>query len=88
MERLESMESPGTYVTERVSRGHFCLALCSFGPLSRRPGTVNFFMLSVQTKDSWVRDSLISHQPTQFMQQKGIKALIEHEINTLLYSTR
>ena len=29
------MESPGTYVTERVSRGHFCLALCSFGPPSR-----------------------------------------------------
>ena len=23
------------YVTERVSRGHFCLALCSFGPPSR-----------------------------------------------------
>ena len=28
------MESPGTYVTERVSRGHFCFALCSFGPPS------------------------------------------------------
>ena len=23
------------YVTERVSRGHFCMALCSFGPPSR-----------------------------------------------------
>ena len=23
------------YVTERVSRGHFCLALCSFGPATR-----------------------------------------------------
>ena len=33
--RPESVESPGTYVTERVSRGHFCLALCSFGPPSR-----------------------------------------------------
>ena len=31
-ERLERVESPGTYVTERVSCGHFCLALCSFGP--------------------------------------------------------
>ena len=26
------MESPGTYVTECVLGGHFCLALCSFGP--------------------------------------------------------
>ena len=34
-ERSKRVESPGTYVTERVSRGHFCLALCSFGPLSR-----------------------------------------------------
>ena len=34
-ERSERVESPGTYVTERVSRGHFCLALCSFGPISR-----------------------------------------------------
>ena len=33
-ERSERVESPGTYVTERVSRGHFCLALCSFGPPS------------------------------------------------------
>ena len=24
----------GKYVTERVSRGHFCFALCSFGPPS------------------------------------------------------
>ena len=30
-ERPESVDSPGTYVTERVSHGHFCLALCSFG---------------------------------------------------------
>ena len=29
--RSEKAESPGTYVTERVSCGHFCLALCSFG---------------------------------------------------------
>ena len=29
-----NVESPGTYVTERVSRCHFCLALCSFGPPS------------------------------------------------------
>ena len=34
-ERPERVESPGTYVTERVSRGHICLALCSFGPPSR-----------------------------------------------------
>ena len=27
-------ESHGTYVIESVSRGHFCLALCSFGPPS------------------------------------------------------
>ena len=27
-------ESPGTYVTECVSRGRFCSALCSFGPPS------------------------------------------------------
>ena len=32
--KSEREESPGTYVTERVSRGHFCLALCSFGPPS------------------------------------------------------
>ena len=31
----EREESPGTYVTELVSRGHFCLARCSFGPPSR-----------------------------------------------------
>ena len=30
----ERVESPGTYVTERVSHGYFCLALCSFGPPS------------------------------------------------------
>ena len=34
-ERPERVESPGTYVTERISRGHFCLTLCSFGPPSR-----------------------------------------------------
>ena len=34
-ERSERLESPGIYVTELVSRGHFCLALCSFGPPSR-----------------------------------------------------
>ena len=34
-ERSERVESPGTYVTECVSPGHFCLALCSFGPPSR-----------------------------------------------------
>ena len=31
----ERVECPGTYVTECVSRGHFCLALCSFVPPSR-----------------------------------------------------
>ena len=30
----ERVESPGTYVNEWVSRGHFCLGLCSFGPPS------------------------------------------------------
>ena len=34
-QRSERVESPGTYETERVFRGHFCLALCSFGPPSR-----------------------------------------------------
>ena len=34
-ERSEGVERCGTYVTERVSRCHFCLALCSFGPPSR-----------------------------------------------------
>ena len=34
-ERSGRVESPGTFVTEGVSRGHFCLALCSFGPHSR-----------------------------------------------------
>ena len=33
-ERPERVESPDAYVTERVSRGHLCLALCSFGPPS------------------------------------------------------
>ena len=45
-ERSERVESPGTYVTEWVSRGYFYLALCSFGlptertalVLSDRPG--------------------------------------------------
>ena len=31
-ERSERVESPGTYVTESVSQGNFCLSLCSFGP--------------------------------------------------------
>ena len=31
----ERVESPGTYVTEGVSRGHFCLPLCSFELPSR-----------------------------------------------------
>ena len=31
LKRSERVESPGTYVTEQVSRGHFCLALYSFG---------------------------------------------------------
>ena len=30
-ERSLRVESPGTCVTECVSRSHFCLALCSFG---------------------------------------------------------
>ena len=34
-ERSERVESPGTYVTELISPGHICLALCSFGPPSR-----------------------------------------------------
>ena len=34
-ERSERVEGLGTYVTEWVSRGHFCLALCSFGQPSR-----------------------------------------------------
>ena len=33
--RSERVESPSTYVTEWVLRGHFCLALCTFGPPSR-----------------------------------------------------
>ena len=33
--RSESVESPSTYVTEWVSRGHFYLAVFSFGPPSR-----------------------------------------------------
>ena len=34
-ERTERVESPCTNVTEWVSLGNFCLALCSFGPPSR-----------------------------------------------------
>ena len=34
-ERSERVESSGTYVTEWVHAGIFCLALCSFGPSSR-----------------------------------------------------
>ena len=30
----ERSESPGTYVTELVSRGHFCFSVCSFGTSS------------------------------------------------------
>ena len=33
--RSEGVESPSTCVTEWISRGHFCLALGSFGPPSR-----------------------------------------------------
>ena len=33
-ERPKSVESPGTYVTKWVYRGHLCLTLCSFGPPS------------------------------------------------------
>ena len=31
----ERVECPITYVTEQVLRGHFCLAVCRFGPPSR-----------------------------------------------------
>ena len=41
-ERSERVESRGTYLTERVSRGHFCLALCSFGPPSRALVVINW----------------------------------------------
>ena len=34
LERKERVKSPGKHVTDRVSRGHFCLSRCSFGPLS------------------------------------------------------
>ena len=34
-ERSEGVESPSTYVTERVLCPHFCLTLCYFGPPSR-----------------------------------------------------
>ena len=37
-ERSERVVSPGTYVTESVSRDQFCLAMCSFGPPSRAQG--------------------------------------------------
>ena len=30
----QCVESPGTYVTKRVYRGHLCLTLCFFGPPS------------------------------------------------------
>ena len=33
-DRWEQVESPGAYVTDSVSLGHFCLSLCSFGPPS------------------------------------------------------
>ena len=33
-ERPERVGSPSTYVIELVSRGHFCLDLCFFGPPS------------------------------------------------------
>ena len=33
--KIEKVESPLTYETESVSRGHFCMALCYFGPPSR-----------------------------------------------------
>ena len=33
--RKIGVESHGAYETVRVSRGHFCLALCYFGPPSR-----------------------------------------------------
>ena len=41
-DRPERVESPGTYVTEGVSRGHFCLALCSFGSPSRAPVVITW----------------------------------------------
>ena len=35
LERPERVESPGTYVTERVSHCNFCLFQCFFGLPSR-----------------------------------------------------
>ena len=37
--RPERVESPSTHVTELVSRCHFCLALCFFGPSYRSERT-------------------------------------------------
>ena len=34
-ERSERVVSPGTYVTECVSQGHFCWTQCTFGLSSR-----------------------------------------------------
>ena len=35
VEAARKIGKSGAYVTERVSRGYFCLAQCSFGPPSR-----------------------------------------------------
>ena len=34
-DRWDGVESPGAYLDDGVSCGHFCLAWCSFGPPSR-----------------------------------------------------
>ena len=41
-ESLERVESPGTYLTEQISHGHFCLALCSFGLPSHAPVVISW----------------------------------------------
>ena len=43
--RFQRLESPVTCVIEWISRGHFCLALCSFWPAVKREQTILVFWL-------------------------------------------
>ena len=47
------MQSPGTYVTEWVSRGHFCLARCSLGPPSRALVVIAWWGVDAVTWCGW-----------------------------------
>ena len=72
LERLERVESTGTYVTERVSLSHFCLALCFFGPPSRA------LVVITRKKVKKVASSIVSGLPMENLHSRNVGSIINY----------